>query len=246
MTDKKPRILLSSAGVPEKDALYAAAVRAAGGEPYFSCEPGEAEYFDGLILCGGEDVDPARYGERENGTRAVHVARDEKEFALAALYLSYGKPILGICRGAQVLNVALGGTLWGHLPTAADHETGDGPRFHAARAVKDTLFWDLYDSEFRVNSYHHQGVKAPGTGVMPAVYAADGVCEGYEHETLPIIGVQWHPERILAGEEGTAPGLVLFRYFLCLCREGTGMLRPPRRPNPDVRFSLGMLDSTED
>ena len=77
-------------------------------------------------------------------------------------------------------------------------------------------------------------------------YAPDGVVEGFEHISLPVFGVQWHPERILNGEGGTAPGLPLFRYFICLCLEKNGYLHPTAGQSPDVRFACGVIGTEED
>ncbi|MBQ8351884.1 MAG: gamma-glutamyl-gamma-aminobutyrate hydrolase family protein [Clostridia bacterium] len=239
---KKPRILMTAYKEQEKNLPYIRAVEEAGGEAVCLYAPPVDLSFDGLLLCGGEDVAPALYGEEVHGTEKTDPERDEAELALARAYVEYGKPVFGICRGAQLLNVALGGSLWQHLRTTADHRAPEGELMHAVRAEAGSLLWDLYDSNFLVNSYHHQALRLPGCGVVPTAWAQDGTVEGFEHERLPLLGVQWHPERILHGEGGSAPGLPLFRYFLCLCGEAGSDLHAPVQRDPDVRFACGILD----
>ena len=174
------------------------------------------------------------------GAEEPDLTRDAAEVELLKTYLSYGKPVFGICRGAQLINAVLGGRL---LQNIAGHRApvrGE-PAFHPVRAVEGSILFDLYDRDFKVNAYHHQAVLTLGNGLTVTARAQDGTVEGFEHSRLPLFGVQWHPERILDGEEGTANGLPLFRYFLCLCREGEGYLYPPVQKNPDVRFACGII-----
>ena len=138
------------------------------------------------------------------------------------------------------INAVLGGRL---LQNIAGHRApvrGE-PAFHTVHAVEGSILFDLYDRDFKVNTYHHQAVLTLGNGLTVTARAQDGTVEGFEHSRLPLFGVQWHPERILNGEEETAHGLPLFRYFLCLCREGEGYLYPPVQKNPDVRFACGII-----
>ena len=116
-------------------------------------------------------------------------------------------PILGICRGVQILNVALGGSLWQDLPSQFRTEEGNPPilhsqtargyhRTHSVTAVEGTLLHSIeMDLTFRVNSFHHEAVKAPAPCMRVAAYAEDGVIEAIEHTDMPFcVGVQWHPE----------------------------------------------------
>ena len=245
METNKPRILVSGYPDVSLNAPYEKAVEAAGGIPVAAYAPTLDPQYDGLLLCGGADVSPSLYGETPTGAEEPDPARDAAELALLKTYLSYGKPVFGICRGAQLLNVALGGTLIQHVAAHRAPVRGE-PCFHPVHAVEGNLLFDLYDRDFTVNTYHHQALLSMGNGLTVTARAQDGIIEGFEHTRLPVFGVQWHPERILDGEEGSAPGLPLFRYFLCLCREGNGYLYPPIQKNPDVRFACGIIGDEED
>lgn len=238
----KPRILIAVCADEKNHQNYIRAIEEAGGEPICRYAPALDISFDGLLLGGGEDVSPLHYGEQPGQSYPPDTVRDAAELALARAYIEYGKPVLGICRGAQLLNVALGGSLWQHIRHADAHVATTGDLLHPVQAEENSLLWDLYDRDFQVNSNHHQAVRLPGCGVMPTAFASDGTVEGFEHERLPLLGVQWHPERILHGEGGCAPGLPLFRYFLCLCSEAGNDLHAPIQRDPDVRFACGILD----
>ncbi|MGW1914377.1 gamma-glutamyl-gamma-aminobutyrate hydrolase family protein [Streptomyces sp. NPDC002076] len=150
---------------------------------------------DGLVIAGGPDVDPARYGaEREPRTGPPAPARDAWELALIEAALNAGTPVLGICRGMQLLNVALGGTLVQHLEGHAEVVGVFGG--HPVKPVPGTLYAGIAPEETTVPTYHHQAVDRLGAGLVPSAYAADGTVEAVE---LPAdrgwaLGVQWHPE----------------------------------------------------
>lgn len=152
---------------------------------------------DALLLTGGPDISPARYGQpRDPRSQQADELRDEFELTLITAAHAAGLPILGICRGMQMINVAFGGTLAqhvaGHLLThgAADSiqpvGVEPGSRLHAA----------LSEHELVVNSLHHQAVAALGAGLTAAAWAPDGTIEALEHVSAPILGVQWHPEKL--------------------------------------------------
>ena len=123
---KKPRILVAAYADNAKNEPYIQAVEEAGGEAICLYAPPVDLSYDGLLLCSGEEVAPSDYGEESHGAELSDQVRDEAELALARAYIAYGKPILGICRGAQVLNVALGGTLWQGIYTVAQHRAPAG------------------------------------------------------------------------------------------------------------------------
>lgn len=199
----KPKILISISQNTDGKA-YADAIRAAGAEPFAAyCYQGK-ERFDALVLAGGGDIDPRYYGEAISGSDPPDRLRDQTEMALCQSFTEAKKPILAICRGCQLLNVFFGGTLVQDIPrhTACSHVTVNTENSVARR---------LFGKESLTNSSHHQAIKTPGTGVRITQYAkTDGVIEGFEHETLPILATQWHPERM----NDTLP---LFRYFISLC-----------------------------
>jgi putative glutamine amidotransferase len=159
-----------------------------------------AEIVDGLVLSGGDDVDPRAYGRALGASvHPVDPLRDELELGLLSAMLELEKPVLGICRGAQLINVAFGGTLVADLPPDAgeSHASYDHPRDHRRHAVHldpGTRGHDLYGPEIWVNSFHHQAVERPGRGVTVSGRAVDGVAEMIEVADLPVLGVQWHPE----------------------------------------------------
>ncbi|MFI1074479.1 gamma-glutamyl-gamma-aminobutyrate hydrolase family protein [Streptomyces puniciscabiei] len=150
---------------------------------------------DGLVIAGGPDVDPARYGaEREPRTGPPAPARDAWELALIEAALESGMPVLGICRGMQLLNVALGGTLVQHLEGHAEVVGVFGG--HPVKPVPGSLYAGIVPEETTVPTYHHQAVDRLGAGLVPSAHAADGTVEAVE---LPAdrgwaLGVQWHPE----------------------------------------------------
>ncbi|MEU1574564.1 gamma-glutamyl-gamma-aminobutyrate hydrolase family protein [Streptomyces collinus] len=149
---------------------------------------------DGLVIAGGPDVEPVRYGaEREERTGPPAPDRDAWELALIDAALAAGVPLLGICRGMQLLNVALGGTLVQHIDGHAEVVGVFGG--HAVKPVPGSLYAGVVPEETFVPTYHHQAVDRLGEGLVPSAYAADGTVEAVE---LPcadwVLGVQWHPE----------------------------------------------------
>lgn len=181
-------------GEAERFANYVDAFTRAGAALVCSPDPAQAEGCDALLLPGGADVDPARYGCEMNGSRGIDPARDAREFAVLAQFVGAGKPVLGICRGLQVINAAFGGTLHqdisGH--TKLDPDTD---RVHLSHA-EDALLVSLYGETFAANSAHHQCIDRLGEGLRAVQWAPDGVIEAVRHESLPIFAVQWHPERM--------------------------------------------------
>ncbi|MBR6028626.1 MAG: gamma-glutamyl-gamma-aminobutyrate hydrolase family protein [Clostridia bacterium] len=177
--------------------------------------------FDGFLFSGGGDIDPAYFGEKPiPGLGEVNVERDACEIPLARLLAGRkDKPVLAICRGCQVLNVALGGSLYQDLPSqmpgALRHrqaEEEDQPSHSVAIRTESLLFRVTGQAELRVNSLHHQAVKTPGAGMTVSALAPDGVAEAVELAGHPFyLGVQWHPERMW---EHDPPSLALFRALV--------------------------------
>lgn len=180
-------VLLPPAGVPPEEAL---------------------EPFAGLLLAGGGDVDPARYGARRHPeSYGVDPLRDEAEVGLVRAAMAMGRPTLAICRGLQVLNVALGGTLHQHLP---DHQGLDihghpltgASVIHEVKVAPATRLAEAGRSEvLRCTSHHHQGIDRLGHGLVPVAWSGDGLVEGVElsgDDRRWLVGVQWHPETTAA------------------------------------------------
>ncbi len=213
----RPKILLST---HHKTEYYANAVQLCGGIPDAKYCPDVSDKYDGLILCGGEDIHPKYYGEPVNGAVHINEQRDIAELALIEAFISAQKPILGICRGSQLLNVALGGSLCQDLPNKELHAPkNDSDSFHTVTTVKDSLFYSMYGEKFGVNSAHHQAVDQLGKSLIPIAFS-ENIIEGFIHSKLPILGVQWHPERVHLLQEKTqvADGLKIFQYFIQLCK----------------------------
>lgn len=176
---------------------------------------------DGLVLPGGGDIDPARYGgSRIEALYDVNPRQDELDLGLADTALADGIPILGVCRGLQVLNVAYGGTLIEDLsPTATPHTTGrtdDGLditwAWHDVAIDSGSLLGRHAGmSTLRVASGHHQGIGVLGAGLTATATAEDGLIEAFERREDAVIAVQWHPEA--AGTE-TSSALAPFRALM--------------------------------
>lgn len=178
----------------------------------------------GLMLLGGRDVDPALYGEdRHPATAVVAAPRDAYEIALVEAALARDLPILAICRGIQLLNVALGGSLVQDIPTQVlqhlDHDPGGGASMigHYIEVTPGTLLAELVEAEIErdgfcaVNSRHHQALKKVGEGLKVTASSVDGVIEAVERPASRFcVGVQWHPESFW--QSGRFQGL--FRGFL--------------------------------
>jgi putative glutamine amidotransferase len=161
--------------------------------------------FDGVVLAGGLDVDPARYGVRETHPSVeIDLRRDATDFAAFEKARREAVPVLGICRGLQVVNVALGGTLHQDIaserPSAITHEVpGQHPerRDHNVAVEQGTLLSEIArTSEIPVNSRHHQAVEKLAPGLRVSAVAPDGLVEAFESREPWLVAVQWHPENL--------------------------------------------------
>jgi putative glutamine amidotransferase len=153
---------------------------------------------EGLVLTGGGDIDPARYGQPDTHSKAIAPRRDTTEWALLEHAVTQRMPVFAICRGMQMLNVFFGGALVQDIPTQIgtriNHDDGE----HTVTLTDPALAGRLGCDHLAVNTHHHQAVIASTQADALAVFAVsepDGVVEGLWHSTLPVLGVQWHPER---------------------------------------------------
>lgn len=205
---------------PEGLLYYKDALRQCGAEPVAGGDFAPEE-FDGLLLPGGIDLNPVLFGEELNPATEYDDALDALQIGAFNRFLAAGLPIFGICRGHQLINVALGGSLIQDLPTGAAHKrnAADEDSVHLCEAEAGSFVAALYGQRFAVNSSHHQGVARPGNGLRTVLRAEDGVVEALEHESLPIWSVQFHPERMCFARlrEDTVDGSLLFRFFLEKC-----------------------------
>jgi putative glutamine amidotransferase len=211
---------------------YAEGVRTAGGVALL-LPPGDARAIpsaldgvDGLLLAGGADVEPARYGApREPATGPARPDRDAWELGLTRAALERDLPVLAVCRGMQVLNVALGGDLHQDLPLAVGSDlhlphTGRHGR-HDVRTAAGSAIQAMCGAEVSVATYHHQSVGRLADPLTPTAWASDGVVEAVEmRDRSWVMGVQWHPE-VFAG----AP---LFEAFVAACAARAAQAGPSR------------------
>jgi len=164
---------------------------------------------DGLLLTGGQDPDPRWFGEEPHPAIGnVNPCRDRLELALAREADAGDIPVFGICRGIQMMNIAMGGDIWQDIYTQAEdgkpllcHQQ-PAPKwygFHEVRIFEESALRRILGTgQVRVNSFHHQAVRHPGKGLHAVAHTSDGIIEAIESEIHPFfIGVQWHPERML-------------------------------------------------
>lgn len=208
-------------GPAEKFQNYAQALLGCGAEPFFSEDAGRADGCAGLLLPGGGDVDPQLFGEENRGSVSVDPELDRRELAALHAFVATGRPVLGICRGEQLINVAFGGSLIQDLPTAAAHRwlEPSGDQVHPITCHENGFLYALYGKDFPVNSAHHQGVLRLAEGFSATAWAADGVVEAIEDPQRKIYAVQFHPERMSFQKrrEDTVDGRAIFDFFLSLC-----------------------------
>ncbi len=174
----------------------------------------EAAQASHLLLPGGGDITPAFFGQQNHGSRGIDTELDILQIQALSLFMEQKKPVLGICKGLQIINVHLGGTITQDIDTAKTHEWAGQDKYHYvyhSGLSRTDFFYQLYGSGTKVNSAHHQAADRLGQDLSVVCRAGDNIIEGIMHTKLPIIAVQWHPERILddGGEE-------LIKYFATL------------------------------
>lgn len=184
--------------------------------PVFFPEPSDS--YDALVLPGGGDIDPFLFHQENQGSRAIDPGLDRLQLFLLRSFLEKELPVLGICKGMQLINVCLGGGIIQDLPTAGQHEYIGKDQIHPTYTQKGSFLHTLYGESFPVNSAHHQGIAEPGEDLLVIQQAFDGVAEAIVHTRLPVLGVQWHPERMcLAHRRADTPdGSLLLTHFLSL------------------------------
>jgi len=179
---------------------YARGVLDAGGLPVhlpLDADPALfADRLDGVLFSGGADIAASQYGATVGEHDDVaEPARDDFELGLFRAATERKLPILGICRGLQLINVASGGTLHQHVPLHAGFSQPPATLLHSIELQPDSVLGSLYGSDHQVNSLHHQTAATLGAGLR-ATATDNGSIEGIEHESLPIVAVQWHPEML--------------------------------------------------
>jgi putative glutamine amidotransferase len=180
---------------------------------------------DGFVFTGGADIDPKYFGEEKKPSCGqIFPLRDEFEMRMFERVLKTKKPILGICRGMQVINVFLGGTLYQDIDT--EYETSLAHRqtapntapWHDVEILPSTrLFARIGKRQMAANSFHHQAIKTLAKNLTITAKAQDGIIEAYSHDTYPYLrAYQWHPERLYLSD---ADNLSLFTEFIEACKK---------------------------
>ena len=235
MRHDKPMIGVCPLYDAERDSVwmipgYLDGIAAAGGIPIVlprRLSPADrlevGDELDGLLLTGGDDVSPAAYGEpRAAACGEADEIRDESEVALLRDMRADDKPVLGICRGIQLMNVAMGGTLWQDLPSqcASDVEHHMSPPYdrpvHDVSVLEGTPLSELWGQARKaVNSYHHQAIKELAAGLSPMAVSDDGLVEAvWDRSRSFLWGVQWHPELTFRVDSDQ---LRVFEAFVSAC-----------------------------
>ena len=210
--------------IPPEDRYpnYFAALEALGAEGVKASAASDPEDFDGLLLPGGGDVHPALYHEEINGAADIDPALDDLQWTVLDRFVKAGKPVFGICRGHQLINVYFGGTLIQDLPNGSVHDWDPGEsrdKAHDTSAEPGSWISALYGSRFPTNSAHHEAVGRLGQGLAVDQRSEDGVVEGMHHVSGLVHSVQWHPERMCFRHrrEDTVDGSIVLGWFLKQC-----------------------------
>ncbi|OGR12784.1 MAG: hypothetical protein A2277_01845 [Desulfobacterales bacterium RIFOXYA12_FULL_46_15] len=209
---------------------YTTSLEKAGGQPLIfpltldeTFLPVMADAVKGFLFIGGNDIDPGFYNEMpEKELGKVDKTLDMFQMAALKIAMAREKPVLGICRGIQIVNVALGGTLFQDIPSQFDppvlnhmQDTISFETDHEVDIEPGSELHDLFGSHIRVNSRHHQSIKTLGKDLIITARAPDGVIEAVRHKTLPMELVQWHPELMMQKNNDMLP---LFKMFVEKCR----------------------------
>ena len=196
-------------------ALYVDAVLRAGGVPMMlsgqcpDCAERWLDVVDGVVLIGGGDINPAEFGSAGHETiYNLSAERDAMELALMRALLTHPKPVLAICRGMQILNTVLGGTLHVHLPDVVGESVlhrapPRDPIQHSIQVAADSELAKVIGQQVHTASWHHQAIDQLGQGLKAVAWAPDGVIEAVELDGRPdLLAVQWHPEITAAEDDG--------------------------------------------
>ncbi|MDO4411490.1 gamma-glutamyl-gamma-aminobutyrate hydrolase family protein [Cutibacterium sp.] len=198
---------------------YHNAVRACAAQPVTLTPTSYKELLptlDGVVIPGGSDINPVRYGQENVAAEDVNDANDSYELEVIDQTLRQGLPLFGICRGMQLLVVFLGGSLQQDINREIHTGTPHGDRIHGTSIKAHSFLSSIYPQMVRVNSAHHQAIRDLGDGCVPVQWSDDNVIEAVQHKRLPVIGTQWHPERMRGGyaRPDMGDGTRVFQYFI--------------------------------
>lgn len=180
------------------------------------------EALDGIVFSGGHDIQPSYYNEEETKELGLVVPeRDRLEYLLFDEIMKTDLPLLGICRGMQIINVFLGGSLYQDIPTSfpSDIKHSQEKPFHNAChsvTITDEKFKNLLGEKINVNSRHHQGIKKLADSLSPFAQSDDGLIEGVYMKNRDLLAVQWHPEYLFNKDPGSEK---IIKYFIDLCKK---------------------------
>ncbi len=216
-------------GRKAQTANYEKYLQKGGFLPVTTLRPGDLSDCAALILPGGGDITPGFFGERNTASGKIDTELDILQLQAVEYAIRLHLPVFGICKGMQVINVAFGGAIIQDLPTADLHRGGED-LYHSTVILEGSCLYELYGREALVNSAHHQGVGRLGRHLAAIQWCPqDGCVEAILHETLPILGLQWHPERLnpdlttLSGE----PLLSLLSSWIHASRRMRSAPKPP-------------------
>lgn len=208
------------AGYEEKVKNYKAVLEHLGTEVIVSLDLDKIKECEYLILPGGGDINPSYYKENINGSNEPDDFLDSRQYDIIEYFVDNNKKIFGICRGLQFLNVYFGGSLYQDLDTKEFHipldEEKEIDNKHMVYALGNNFLSELYGNKFKINSWHHQGIKVLGEGFEVLLKSEDGVIEAIKHKEKNIIAMQFHPERMSLNykKEDIVDGIKIFEYFL--------------------------------
>ncbi|NBI89704.1 gamma-glutamyl-gamma-aminobutyrate hydrolase family protein [Lachnospiraceae bacterium] len=214
-----------------KDTInYEKALQEMGVSYSVTMDSGLLSDFHGLLLPGGGDITPAFFGQQNHGSKNIDTELDIVQLQALEFFVKRKKPVLGICKGMQLINVFFGGNILQHIPESPRHAWDGHDKIHATSVQPCSFLARLYGCQMITNSAHHQSIGQLGRELHIIQRSDDGIPEGIAHTSLPILGVQWHPERQFANSRFShfqdtcttpsanepADGKILFSYFLSL------------------------------